>query len=194
MGTRFIAFGASLVLIFASVIAAQQNPGQPGGGRPGFGPPGGGPPAGGQGAPRNRELVKQFDKDQDGKLNDVERQAARRYAQENPARRGGRRGRPGGGGPPSQPTEPGPRVSSQDVKNYPQHKLYDETILRTFFLEFKQDDWEKELADFYRTDVEVPARLTVDGKTYENVGVGFRGNSSYFSLREGQKRSFNITL
>jgi len=194
MGTKFIVFAASLILIFASVLAAQQNPGQPGGGRPGFGPQGGGPPGGGSRAPRNRELVKQFDKDQDGKLDDVERKAARRYAQENPARRGGRRGGPGGGGPPSQPTEPGPRVSPKQVKNYPDNKLYDESILRTFFLEFKQDDWEKELADFYRTDVEVPARLTVDGKTYENVGVGFRGNSSFFSLREGQKRSFNITL
>ena len=72
MGTKFIAFGASLALIFASVLAAQQNPGQPGGGRPGFGPPGGGPPAGGQGSPRNRELVKQFDKDQDGEINEGE--------------------------------------------------------------------------------------------------------------------------
>ena len=185
---RTFSFCGSLLLILAPVINAQPNPGQPGGG-----PPGGGP-----GAPRNRELVKQFDKDQDGKLNDQERKAARRFAQENPARRGGRRGGPPGGrggpGGPVEPPEPGRKVSPQQVKNYAQRKLYDETILRTFFLEFKAGDWEKELADFYRTDVEVPATLSVDGKTYPQVGVAFRGNSSFFGVQEGQKRSFNITL
>ena len=177
-------------LLFCGLIAAttltmaQQNPGPPGGGRPGGGP----------GAPRNRALVKQFDKDKDGMLSDQERLEARRYVQENPApRRGGRGGR---GGPPGpvDPPEAGRKVSPKQVTNYPQKRLYDESILRTFFLEFKQDDWEKELADFYRTDVEVPARLTVDGKTYPQVGVAFRGNSSFFGVREGQKRSFNITL
>ena len=34
-------------------------------------------------------------------------------------------------------------------------------VLRTLFLEFESADWEKELADFYHTDVEVPAKLTV---------------------------------
>ena len=168
-------------LISISTLAvAQPNPGPPGGGGPG--------------APRNRALVKQFDKDKDGMLSDEERLAARRYVQENPApRRGGRGGR---GGPPGpvEPPEAGRKLSPKQVKNYPKNKLYDESILRTFFLEFKQDDWEKELADFYRTDVEVPARLTVDGKTYPDVGVAFRGNSSFFAVREGQKRSFNVTL
>ena len=37
------------------------------------------------------------------------------------------------------------------------------------------------IADFYRTDVEVPAKLTVDGKTYAEVGVHFRGASSFHS-------------
>ena len=193
---RTLSFWGFLVLASATLSIAQQNPGQPGGGQPGFGPPGGGPPGGGPGASRNRALVKQFDKDQDGKLSEQERQAARRYVQENPAqRRGGRgRGGPGGRGGPVEPPEPGRKLSSQDVTSYPRNKLYDEKILRTFFLKFKQDDWEKELADFYRTDVEVPAQLTVDGKTYPEVGVAFRGNSSFFGVSEGQKRSFNITL
>ena len=80
------------------------------------------------------------------------------------------------------------------MTSYPDRPLYDESIVRTLFIEFDGDDWESELADFYRTDVEVPARLIVDGKTYENVGVGFRGNSSFFSLGSGQKRSFNLTM
>jgi spore coat protein CotH len=67
-------------------------------------------------------------------------------------------------------------------------------VLRTIFLEFEQPDWETELADFYRTDVNVPARMIVDGKTYADVGVQFRGMSSYFAVSAGSKRSLNISF
>src|SRR4029434_4196080 len=63
----------------------------------------------------------------------------------------------------------------------------------TFFLEFEGTDWEKELIDFHHTDVEVPAKLTVDGKTYQDVGVHFRGASS-FGVGPGRKRSLNLSL
>jgi spore coat protein CotH len=36
--------------------------------------------------------------------------------------------------------------------------------------------------------------MTVDGRQYENVGVSFRGNSSFMMVPEGLKRSFNITV
>src|SRR5262249_31444576 len=48
--------------------------------------------------------------------------------------------------------------------------------------------------DFYHTDVEVPATLIVDGKKFPNVGVRFRGNSSYFKVSPGYKRSLHLTL
>jgi len=40
----------------------------------------------------------------------------------------------------------------------------------------------------------VPATLTVDGKKYPNVGVHFRGMSSYFMVPAGHKRSLNLSL
>jgi spore coat protein CotH len=80
------------------------------------------------------------------------------------------------------------------VKLYPKAGLYEPTVLRTFFLEFEDKDWEAELADFYHTDVEVPATLIVDGKKYPNVGVRFRGASSFFGVSAGSKRSFNVSL
>ena len=52
-----------------------------------------------------------------------------------------------------------------DAKAFPDASLYASNIVRTFFLEFENSDWEKELSDFNNTDVEVPAKLTVDGKT-----------------------------
>jgi spore coat protein CotH len=66
--------------------------------------------------------------------------------------------------------------------------------VRTLFLDFENADWEKELSDFRDTDVDVPAKLTADGKIYEGVGVHFRGASSYMMIGEGRKRSLNLSL
>jgi spore coat protein CotH len=62
------------------------------------------------------------------------------------------------------------------------------------FLQFENGDWEKELAAFYNTDVEVPAVLTVDGRAYRDVGVRFRGMSSFAFVPEGSKRSLNLSI
>src|SRR5262249_40622879 len=52
----------------------------------------------------------------------------------------------------------------------------------------------KEMADFYRTDVDVPATMTVDGQRLKEIGVHFRGSSSFFTVGEGWKRSLNLAL
>jgi CotH kinase protein len=158
---------------------------------PGFGGPGG--PMGGE-----RKLVKQFDKDADGRLDRTERLAARESIKKERAS-GGRGGR--GFGPPggfgreeSTPPKPGRHLQPADVETFPGKPLYDPAIIRTIFLDFPEKDWEPELADFNRSDVEVPATMVVDGKTYPDVGVHFRGMSSFFGVREGQKRSINLSL
>jgi spore coat protein CotH len=147
------------------------------------------------------KLVKEFDKNGDGWLNKDERQAARDHLKKERAGRGGGRGFGRSFGPPGMfgrgeqaPPKPGPQVKPADVPTYPGAGLYEPTVLRTFFLDFENKDWEAELEDFHGTDVEVPATLTVDGKTYRNVGVHFRGMSSYFRMRAGQKRSLNLKL
>ncbi|MSU36164.1 MAG: hypothetical protein EXS36_13895 [Pedosphaera sp.] len=198
-----------LVYCFASSTApqAQENPPAR---RPGSdldGPPPAGPGGtrrGGFGGMMQEEtkVVKQFDKDNDGHLNTAERKAAREFLQKEKANGGGRRGfgRPGGprgfGGQreKQEPPKPGAKLSPSDVKLFPNTSLYDPKMLRTFFLEFENADWEKELEDFHNTDVEVPVRLIVDGKTYPDVGVHFRGMSSYGMVGEGRKRSLNLTL
>ncbi len=173
----------------------------------GFGPGGFGSPGGGPGGPmqRERQLVKQFDKDEDGRLNQDERQAARDSMKSEGGRRGGFGppggfgGPPGGGGGPggrgsrSEPGKPGPRISPDDVTPS-DAPLYDPQVLRTIFIEFDNKDWEAELADFNNTDVEVPATLAVDGKKYPDVGIHFRGMSSYMMVPAGSKRSLNLSL
>lgn len=144
------------------------------------------------------ELVERFDKDGDKRLNAAERKAARESLAQQPFRRRGPRG-PGGPGFPRrdgyrQTPQPGQRLTPADVESYPDAPLYAPHILRTLFLEFEDADWESELADFKNTDVEVPARLTVDGKVYPDVGVHFRGMSSFSMVGEGWKRSLSLSL
>lgn len=172
--------------------AAQQGQ-RPGFGAPGNRPPAGGPPGGGPVGGDTR-LVEKFDRDGDGHLDETERAAAREFVKRNPQQRARRGGPPRGFGGVSPTSRPGKSIAEKDVRSYRKRGLYDESILRTFFVEFPNDDWEQELADFYRTDVNIPVTLRVDGKKYPNTGIAFRGNSSYFTLGEGQKRSFGLRL
>ncbi|MFO1078658.1 MAG: CotH kinase family protein [Planctomycetota bacterium] len=192
-------------------LAAQDPGGFPGFGGPGFGGPGFGGPGGGPMGGANVQLVERFDADKNGRLDRAEREAAKKWLADNPVRRGpggpggrGGRGGPGGpgafGGPPGfgpegenqvDPDAKGQTVRPADVVGYADRPFFDQDVVRTIFLDFEGDDWAAELDAFYRTDVQLPARLTVDGKTYADVGVGFRGNTSYGMVR-GKKKSFDL--
>ncbi len=150
-------------------------------------PRGRGGRGGGPGGGSELELVSKFDTNNDGRLLGAERAKAREEAQR--LRAGGRRNAGGG-----DPVEPGRKISPYDVDEFPGVPLYDPSTIRTFFLELPLEAWESELEDFYRTDVLVPATLQVDGDTYPDVGVSFRGNSSFFTVRRGQKRSINLVM
>lgn len=207
-----VAVGLAAVGQVLAQEAGQRPPGPPPDG-PGFfgGPGGGGGPGGpgGFGGPpggvrEDRKLRKQFDRDGNGRLDAAERATARAFLEKESAEGGGGGGRPFGGrggfrgpgprGGEGQAGTPGPKLSPAEVKPYPDAGLYDPKVFRTLFLEFEGADWEKDLAAFKDTDVEVPATLTVDGKVYRDVGVHFRGMSSFGMVREGSKRSLNVAL
>lgn len=138
------------------------------------------------------EIVKKFDRDGDGRLNSTERHAAMQYMEDNSGLR--RKGRGPRGGP-KPPPLPGPKLAPAGVKSYPASvSLFDADTLRTLFLEFEDADWEKQLAAFHRSDVLVPAKLIVDGKTYREVGVHFRGNNSFSMVSDGWKRSLTLAI
>jgi len=212
--SRYLQLGGicSCLLLFGHVSDAQ--PAGPFGGPPGRGPGGGN---------QNREIVDQFDKDGDGRLNAEERAAAVEFIKTNPQGRGGGRpgfgpgrgrgpgggpggfggrggrgrrggaGGPGGRGGNRPPTSEGISLTSADVEHYPDAPLYDASVLRTFFIEFDNPEWEAEMVAFNNTDVDVPAKVTVDGKVYPDVGIHFRGNSS-FGVGDGYKRSLNLSF
>ncbi|MDE0485321.1 MAG: CotH kinase family protein [Candidatus Poribacteria bacterium] len=152
-------------------------PGQRGG-PPGFG--------GGRRGPRPAEkLVTQFDTNKDGKLTGDERKAVLEARGEaySPEQRAGT--------PIGNIDNDVEASLTSTPKDSPE--FYDAGTLRTLYLRFHDKDWYAQLNAFYRTDVEVPAELVVDGKVYPEVGVRFRGTSSYFTV-ESAKKSFNVAI
>jgi spore coat protein CotH len=214
--TGFVIFMLSLFLstphpFFKMVVG--QDPQPPRGRFDGPRGPGGFGGPGGPGGPmsQERKLLEQFDVNKDGWLNDEERQKARAWLADNPSGQGMRGpGGPGGFGPPGgaggpggpggpgrgralPPSEPGDSVQPENVSPG-SGPLYQHDTLRTLFLTFTNEDWEEELESFNNSDVDVPATLVVDGQSYQNVGVHFRGASSYFMVPRGYKRSLNLSL
>ena len=153
---------------------------------PGFG---GGPPqgfGGRRGGPRAPEkMVEQYDTNKDGKLTGDERKAAIEARGEayQPQQRVGT--------PVGDIQDDLKNSLATAPKNSP--TFYDAGTLRTLYLRFHDKDWYAQLNAFYRTDVEVPADLVVDGKVYKGIGVRARGTSSYFTVNSA-KKSFNIAI
>ena len=146
---------------------------------------------GGRGGPRRAEkIVNRFDTDKDGRLNKVEREAARKYIHESRDVTGA--SRPSGSTSPHTTHEEDLKAS-RAAQPDGDPDLYDSKTLRTLYLRFHDADWYEQLGDFYRTDVNVPADLIVDGKVYQSVGIRFRGSSSYFTV-QNEKKSFNIAV
>jgi hypothetical protein len=143
-----------------------------------------------QGAEPDVALVERFDADGNHRLDYTERTVAREYLAAHPELRRAVR-------PPSMTRRgtPGPKLAPKDVAAYPSTvPLYDAGTLRTLFLQFERDDWEQELAAFYHTDVEIPATAIVDGQTYRDVGVSFRGNNSFTAVPESLKRPLTVSF
>lgn len=135
-------------------------------------------------------LVAQFDQDGDGSLSAEERKAARDFLRKEQSEGRGRRSpalrnKAGLG-------TSGVHVAPDSVKTYPDAGLYDPGVLRTIFIDFEDPDWEQELSDFYPTDIAIPAKLTVDGRAYANVGIHCQAAPS--SLRPGAAWRLAINL
>lgn len=77
--------------------------------------------------------------------------------------------------------------------NKPSEKLYDESKVHRIDLQFSQADYWQQMTANYASKTDILATLTYNGKTYPNVGVRFRGNTSYQRVTT-QKKSFSITL
>ena len=86
---------------------------------------------------------------------------------------------------------------SQDGKilycgGQPSEGLYDKSIIRDVHINFSQPDYWTQLKNNYASETNLTASMTVDGKLYNDVGVRFRGNTSYMMIQNSDKKSFAI--
>ncbi len=79
------------------------------------------------------------------------------------------------------------------VGNVDDDGLYDRTVIREYYLDFTQTNYWTQLTNNYGTENEVQATLTVDGVSYPQVGVSFKGQTSYM-MAQGEKKSFSIKM
>ena len=73
-------------------------------------------------------------------------------------------------------------------------ELYDPAKVRDYRLTFKQSGWWNMLSQNKSRRIDIKADMVVDGKTYKDVGVRFKGNTSYSYNPSSQKKPFNITM
>ncbi len=77
----------------------------------------------------------------------------------------------------------------------PSTGLYAKETIRTVDLQFAQPNYWALMTQNYTSQTDIPATLTVDGVTYDSVGVRFKGQTSYMQLPPtAQKKSFNLTM
>ena len=72
--------------------------------------------------------------------------------------------------------------------------FYDESTLRDIHLWFAQPNYWQQLKDNYQIGTDLPATMVVEGDTFFNVGVRFKGQTSYSQTQNSDKKSFNITM
>ncbi len=72
--------------------------------------------------------------------------------------------------------------------------LYEETAFREIELKFAQPNYWQLLLQNYASKTYIKADLVFMGKTYKNVGVRFRGNSSYKAIGNSKKKPFRISM
>ena len=76
--------------------------------------------------------------------------------------------------------------------------LYNPTSIKEIRLTFKNNDWDKYLDSVKKAGSEsrLKGTMAIDGQKFENIGVRYKGNSSYFGSRKkgNIKLPFNIKL
>ncbi|MES2747540.1 MAG: CotH kinase family protein [Bacteroidota bacterium] len=74
----------------------------------------------------------------------------------------------------------------------PTSGFYNKNLVKDVYLNFTQSDYWTQLTNNYASETNIAATMIYDGVTYPNVGVRFRGNTSYTTIGASQKKSFSV--
>ena len=72
--------------------------------------------------------------------------------------------------------------------------LYDLSTFKTVELDFEQENYWQLLTNNYDSETPIAASLKYDGNFIGDIGVRFRGHSSYFTIKKSQKKSFKLDI
>ncbi|MBT5925382.1 MAG: hypothetical protein HOH33_02055 [Verrucomicrobia bacterium] len=74
--------------------------------------------------------------------------------------------------------------------------IFKSNQLQEYHLQFSPEnqDWFSQLRDYYGTDLKVTGNLTIGKKTATDVGVRYKGASSYIFTSDQTKKSFDIDI
>ena len=75
----------------------------------------------------------------------------------------------------------------------PSTGFYDEGVIQQINLQFAQGNYWTQLTNNYASKTDLAATMTVNGVKYNNVGVRFKGQTSYQGARNADKKSFNLS-
>lgn len=78
------------------------------------------------------------------------------------------------------------------IGGQPDNGLYNPDVIKEYYLEFSQSNYWTLLTNAYGSETYIEATLTVDGVTYPQVGVAFKGQTSYMMAQGEEKKSFAI--
>ena len=84
------------------------------------------------------------------------------------------------------------------LSNISAQSLYDQQTLRDIYIEFENPDWHSILAESWtnQTGLREEATLMVDGVTYEDVAIRYKGNATFFlaNQQDNPKLPLNIDM
>lgn len=74
--------------------------------------------------------------------------------------------------------------------------FYDINAIREVKIQFEDNDWDKKLVSLRNTKKKsrLTGNITIDGKKYEQVGVRYKGNSSYNATRKEEKAKLPLNV
>jgi CotH kinase protein/Lamin Tail Domain/Secretion system C-terminal sorting domain len=72
--------------------------------------------------------------------------------------------------------------------------FYEPGKIRNIYLWFSQSDYWQQLKNNYSSRTDIPALMVFEGDTFPNVGVHFKGNTSYNTTINSDKKSFGINM
>ena len=79
------------------------------------------------------------------------------------------------------------------IGDLPNDDFFNVDSIRTIYLEFASSNWFNTLTSYFNSGTELAATLTYNGVAYDQVGVSFKGATSYNQVN-GDKKSFNIRM